>query len=488
MWCLSPTDENLGYKNCIVPLAQQFIHTHVTHSQDIAIQSMLRDYLEPEMTSEMTPETVYLQAQAALCLRCYVSGAIVNACRNIAHLFSSHDSFTYRDLLPFVLDDDGKTLVVFDRDRKQQLRVTRDGPPQPMTYQFFSMEVLRTFQADRPGLPARLSLDNWAMLLTKQNVEVKRFLSDCGFQHLSDWALLNRVRGHQLDQLSERDRQLVEVFHGVYRRDRRNQQIGSRRCSDPSSEQLQEMITILQTKTAVIDHPHELLQSLKRVALQLRQYDIWAYRVPLEIPDAETGCDNIRSDLPSCEIDAADLDRQELLLFFQQQLHLALTAAIARAVRDRITTLECSKKYAALAGQFIPGLQLYYGWDASSEGLSLRDIAPLLGMSSWDQARRILNPGDLLARVRSLTLQRVLDRLLVEVQQKGLAKTPPDPDYLRTLAEQVEAIADEEIFQAAAAEMRAGQCRFFKSIYAQQLRLHLAANLAASNRLVAQGD
>jgi hypothetical protein len=141
---------------------------------------------------------------------------------------------------------------------------------------------------------------------------------------------------------------------------------------------------------------------------------------------------------------------------------------IAQELRDRRTALERSKKYAPLASQFIPGLHLYY-----DQGLSLKAIAPLLGMSSWDQARRVLNPGDLLSRVRALTVQRVCDRVLAQAQQKGFATTPPAPNYLRTLAEQVEATADQEIFQAAGEEIRAGKNRSFHSVYAQQLRVHL---------------
>ena len=50
---------------------------------------------------------------------------------------------------------------------------------------------------------------------------------------------------------------------------------------------------------------------------------------------------------------------------------------------------------------------------------------------------------------------------------------PPEPNYLRRLAEQVEATADQEIFRKAVEEMRAGKNRAFNSFYAQQLRAHL---------------
>lgn len=446
-----------------MPSAQEFARNPILNSQDEAVQSILLSYFHVKSG----PVATRIQVQAGLCLRCYVSTSILKACHTIDHLFGSDKSFTYRDLLPFVLNDDGRTQVILDRDRKAQLVITGDEQPQKATYQIFSVEVLRTFKSEQPEAKSSLSLDNWTFLRTKQNVELKQFLTEFGFQHLSDWALLNRVRPHQLERLSEHDRHLVEVFHGVYRRDRRRL-AGNKRCLDPTTAQLQEMMTDLQAMDVAIAAVGELLPALKHVAIQLRQYDIWSHRVPLEMQDPDTGRDTIRSDLPSSHTDESDLEQQELLMFFHQQLDLALNAAITQELRDRVAALERSKKYAPLAPQFIPGLRLYY-----SQGLSLKEIAPILGMSSWDQARRVLNPGDLLSKVRARTVQQVLDRLLEQAQQKGFAQTPPEPNYLRTLAEQVEATADQEIFQEAVEEMRAGKSRSLTSVYAQQLCLHL---------------
>jgi hypothetical protein len=467
MWCINPAGEQLGYKNHLIVVAQEFAQSHIATASEVAVQSALLSYFH----GKSADVTAMIQAQAGLCLRCYVSAAILKACQTIDHLFGSDKSFTYRDLLPFVLNDDGKTPVILNTDRTAQLVLMDHESPQVATYPVFAVEVLRTFKSDKSGSQSRLSLDNWTHLITKQNTELRQFLAEFGFQHLSDWALLNRVRPHQLEQLSDRDRDLVAVFHQVYRRDRRQQMAGGQRCPDPSISQLEEMMTALQARNRAMTTVGDLIPALKQVAVQLRQYDIWSHRVPLEIPDDETGRDTIRSDLPSRDPDESDLEQQELLTFFHQQLNLALNDAIAQELHDRVAALNQSKKYAPFASQFIPGLCLYY-----FQGLSLKAIAPMLGMSSWDQARRILNPGDLLSKVRALTVQQVLDRLLERVQQKGLAPKPPEPNYLKMLAEQVEATADQTIFQAAAEEIRAGQGRSFHSIYAQQLRLHLHPN------------
>ena len=59
---------------------------------------------------------------AGLCLRCYISEAIVQECKRINYLYSGEKRFNYRDLLPFVLNDDGQNLIVLDKDVETQLR------------------------------------------------------------------------------------------------------------------------------------------------------------------------------------------------------------------------------------------------------------------------------------------------------------------------------------------------------------------------------
>lgn len=479
LWRIDPASSRTGYKRSLIPVAQEF-------SQKQALSN------EPEETSDDRTQSKTLQAtlltkfqtptvdatersHAGLCLRCYVSEPILNACRKIDRLFGNDRSFTYRDLLPFVLNDDGKTLVVPDRDGKTQVAVDRDGTSQSIAYRFFSMQILQTFKSnDRSSM----SLDNWVYLQTKQNPELKNFLSEFGFKQLSDWALLNRARLKQLEQLAERDRHLIEVFHAVYRRDRLQQNQGSTRCLNPNTAQLQEMETELRSRDIPIE-TSTLMPELRRVALQLRQYDLWSYREPLEIEDSETGDRKLRNDLPHNASNEVDGEQQELLAFFHGQLQVALVDAIEHEMCDRIKTLKKSKGYAAFAHQLIPGLHLYY-----SQGISLKEAASILGMSNWAQARRILNPGELIGSVRRLTVRQVLTRMLQKAQEKGLTEIPPQPDYLESLVEQIEAFADAEIFQKAFEEIQAGKNRVMGSVYAQQLCIYLGKHTKAAQRVV----
>ena len=124
----------------------------------------------------------------------------------------------------------------------------------------------------------------------------------------------------------------------------------------------------------------------------------------------------------------------------------------SRRLKLVLPSYKKSKRYAPLASQFTVGLQLYY-----CQGESLREIAPQLGMTSWDRARRVLNPGGLLSKVRTLCLQKLLDSILEKASEKGLTEIPPKIEYLKVLGEQVEAFADREVFQEAAAEIRSGR-------------------------------
>ena len=454
---ISLTKEKVGYEHSLVAAAQEFFRQAV-HSQNEDIQATLHSYFQNQDYTIDRDRS----ANAGLCLRCYVSYPILKACQKLDSLFSGDKLFSYRDLLPFVLNDDGKTRIVLDRDGKTQLVLSNNSQTKTTAYQFFSVKILQSYDYDSQS---RMSLDNWAFLQTKQNPELRNFLSEFGFKTLSDWALLNRTRPKQLERLSMRDRHLVEVFHAVYRQDRRQQrQKAAKRCPEPTEDQLKKMLGSLQSTKVVINTTADVMKALKQIAIQLRQYDIWSYREPLEIQEPDTGNYVVRSDLPYDSISETDVEQQELLQFLHQQLQLALVSGLEQEIEASIAKLQKSKRYAPLASRFTVGLQLYY-----CQGKSLREIAPKLKMTSWDQARRVLNPGGLLSKVRASCLQKLLDSILKKASEKGLTEIPPKIEYLKVLGEQVEAFADREVFQEAASEIQSGKNRSLDSLYAQHL-------------------
>ncbi len=473
MWQIRAASDDQGFQSRLLIPAQEYLDK--TSLDNVAYGKNPNGSLSQPQTLESTLLSSFYRkdisvdltnaAQAGLCLRCYISEPILKACKKIDSLFNSQGCFTYRDLLPFVLNDDGKRLIVLDPDNQNQLAVNPEGEAQLAAYSIFSVRVLQTF---RPNLNSSMSLDNWTYLQTKQNPEIKKFLSELGFQQISDWALLNRVRKAQLERLSDRDQSLVKVFHSVYRRDRQQQPKLSVKCPNPSSKQLQEMSTCLLAESISYSSTDELLNELKQIASQLREYDIWGTREPLDIYDSTTQDYSFRSDLPYTSSRIDDLEQQELLSSLSQQLLSALTDMIEKCILDRVATLAKSKRYREFSNLFIPGLLLYY-----RQGMPLRKVASEIGMTSWDQARRILNPGELLNQIRTLTIQHFLKQTITKAQKMGFIQQTPDPDYINTLIEQIEAFADAEIFQEAAEEIRVGKNRSLTSVYAQQLSLKL---------------
>ncbi len=451
---LSISSGQRGYDVRALPMAKTFLEQQAsTHLPT----ELIRLFQTPA-----SPIEIKTQAQSGLCLRCYVSQPIVRACQKLANLFGTAQQFSYRDLLPFVLNDDGRQLVVLSADQKAHLQIDEQNNTQPIAYKAFSIEVIKTYQADSA---TSMSLDNWTYLKTKQHPELKQFLAEFGFQHLSDWAMLNRVRSRQLASLAERDQHLVKVFHAVYRRDRRQQAVkGPKRCPEPTTAQLTEMAAQLSSTVNTFNTERDLLHDLKQIATQLRQFDIWQSREPLDYFDAAAGQYETRSDLPTATITIESGEEQAILTSLHEQLATAFPASLQMVLEARISKLAKSRKYAAFADKLVIGLQHYY-----RDGRSLKELVPILGMSSWDQARRIINPGELLNQVRAQTLTQLIDHMLEIVQKNALAPWPPTPDYLQQLTEQLEAFADAEIFAAAASEMKSGSYRAFDSHYAQQL-------------------
>jgi len=222
------------------------------------------------------------------------------------------------------------------------------------------------------------------------------------------------------------------------------------------------MRTLLNSQ--MLSDDQSLLQALKQVVTQLRHYDVWRSRESLEDLNPETGEYQTRTDLPSTPIETEDPEASEMVQRLHQQLLEALNTSLKQALTARIAKLKQSKRYTPFADKVVIGLQYYY-----RDRISLREMPPLLGMSSNDQARRILDPGGLLNQVRSLTIQQLLAQVLAIVENKKLAPWPPSPDYLQQLSEQLEGFADDEIFQAAAADMKAGSHRKLDSAYAQAI-------------------
>lgn len=456
---LDATEMGRGYKLQRLPPAQEFLGQHFPECLDSVVG--LDDGIPVQLLRwyrDLTPDPES-RSGAELCLRCYVSYPILQSCLKRSRLFGPGNGFTYRDLLPFVLNDSG--------DRPQ-------GGFVP-----FSIEILQSFSPDQ-----NCTLTGWVDLRVRRNPELNRFLLERGLHFSSDWALLNRANPREL---ADMDAALVEVFHEVYRRDRLQQQRPGRRqkCLDPTAAQLQEMMQRLRAQQVLLHSSHSLLSQLKRIAQTLRQEDIWGRRgfpltEPLETADPETGEIHLR-EIPSYSVSHAEaIQHSELQQFCDERLLHSLDQGIRQTICDRIQHLEQRPRYAPLAHQVKPALCLLY-----FEGKSQAQIATLLGMTNQSQVSRILNPKELLSSIRQRTLEILLHDILTKVRELEIVEFPVSPEYFTNLMQQLEAFVDEQVFQAAAAEINTGRNRVMESLLAQRLRHILSEpTLRLSNCLI----
>ncbi|MGJ3249118.1 MAG: hypothetical protein ACFE0I_23975 [Elainellaceae cyanobacterium] len=478
---IDPASQGCGYKKQLIPTALEFIQQRFPTDVDTDADTVEyeRSHSLPErhreiqtcllrwFCAEPAPSERFQSATAGLCLRCYVTYPILNACKQLASLFSASRQFTYRDLLPFVLNDDGKTQILLDPDNQTQHVLASDGKTRPSKYRFFTVEVLRKFDIHAESAS---TLETWAYYQTKQNQELKNFLSEQGFGLLSNWALLNRVGPKQLDTFSPRDRYIIESFHAVYRRDRRrNAQHRGRKCSEPSANQLREMQQWLREQGISISTLEEISRELHRLAQLLRRYDIWSRSgTPVSEPLNGLHPDINREFADPNSVNSLEaIAQQELEDFCRHQLIACLDEAIAEGLQTYINGLQ-RRRYASFVPLIVPALQLFYG-----EGRSQGEIASTLGFKNQVQVSRVLNLQKLLSQIRGQTITRLFQILSQVIHQGRLASISTNPEYASNLLHQLELFADAEVFQSAAVEIRTTKNRVIDSVYAQRLRQHL---------------
>jgi hypothetical protein len=403
------------------------------------------------------------KGKAGLCLRCYISEHIVTACKKRANLLSRNQGVTYQALLPFVLDDDGQSLIIVDKEGKQQLEITENQQFIPKSHDIFTVEILNSYQNSLNN-KVKLSLRNWTYLKTKQNKKIVEFLSEFGFSNVTDWALLNRVRQYQLQQLTEQEQLIIKVYREVYKRDRRQKQTILRsKCQPPSVEQLQEMIHKLNIET--IKKPDTLLNELQRIATQMRGVVV---SLDSKIMDKEGETKTL--EVPYYDVPIEEKEKLEIFNQIQANLMQSFKVNIGKAVENTKQRLQRSKSYSAYASQYKSVLKSFY-----QEGKSISQIAKEIGIEQY-KASRIFSPKNLLKDVRQQTIDDLVDSILKLIKERKIMIEPFDHNYLTLLTETVEQYADQEIFTEASAKIMTSTNNNHENLYTQTLIEYLTQN------------
>ncbi|BAU10461.1 hypothetical protein LEP3755_09450 [Leptolyngbya sp. NIES-3755] len=301
---------------------------------------------------------------ALLCLRCYISYQIVSTCLRLVERFGDRYSFNLTDILPFVLDDQGRT----------EFRKT------------LSFEILRTFQPDKG------SLSTWTARFVQQRPDLTRFFAQQGLLLVSNWALLNDTSEKQLCRIlsevyllspREIDRAiaLLNAYHSVYRNDPSR----AGRCIPPSIAQLQKIAQHLSSS----DSPDVLMSRLNRLGNYVRQYRVWCRRgAALTCPIDSVMLQPVEIEKQVCPLETRFLRR------YRQALITELDRAIINVLTARMQKVSSQDFLLSLHA-------LYCGKQ------TMRAIAVQLGLPGQYRVVRLVQ----LAKLRSTIQAELIDRL-----------------------------------------------------------------------------
>ena len=373
-------------------------------------------------------------ALALLCLRCFVSHAIRQACLQLVNQFGDYYQFQGADLFPFVLDDDGKSVE---------------------RYRPLGVHIIETFT------PGKTSLEGWAMHLTRNQTDLNQFLIERGLYRVSDWAILNDTAPSQLPKILgefhaltpaevQSAQTLLEQYHQIYRRDRlqQRQQGKGGRCRQPSETQLREMDGTVTPQTVLAD--------LRQLAYWLRQYRIQARG---GTPLAES-LDAVGSpEVAAPQTNEADSQQAAFLQAYREQVNTALAEAMTQTLAAYCEKLR--RKQPPKDQAFLQALILFH-----CEGQSMKAIAPQVGLTTQVQVTRLMNLKRLRADVRNALLSQLRDRV------QAAALTVTSAERLHEIGDHLDALLAEDadrLIAEAESEAKIPYNRTAKSVFARQL-------------------
>ncbi len=408
---------------------------------------------------------------AERCLQCFISSEIERVCQRLEAQFGVEHGFTYRDLLPFVLDDDSRK---FTRNTKT---------PVSTAYQSLQREILNSFDPDQS------SLATWTNRRVKHHRELNAFLLEHGVYLVSDWAILNDttpkqlqrifLQFHQLTPLEiQQATQLLESYHAVYRAQRLKQrQTGIKgQCLPPTTEQLHQMAQRLSTQRP---SPETLLAQLQAMASRLREYRIHVRggSLPTESIDATLpGAMNDRISFTNFVDNRDSNDEQtEFLDLYRQQFLTCLDQAVAQVTDNQVTKL--NRKNPQKAQKFLIALELFH-----CQGRSMGEIAKIVNLQAQFQVSRLLQLKSFRADVQQqllVLLRELCFSAALRYRLSNEAKAYSDPQRLQTLNQQIEEALEEQVsrmLEEAATE--ASTATFTKniatsSLFSERLCCHL---------------
>jgi hypothetical protein len=373
----------------------------------------------------------FTQPEAQLVLRCLISHQVVIACQSLVNQFGQFYGFNIGDLLPLVLDDDGKPW-------------TNQG-----TYKILAQQVLDRFD------PSAGKLSTWVTRLVRQHPAISACLLDHGLYLVSDWAILNDTKPDQLYRIwtqhynlspneAEQACCLLESFRQVYTPERRP---GSR-CKDPTPDQMDRIAQTFSAALARTISTAEMQKQLTQLCKRLRAYRILARGGQirgLSVDDAQT-LERIQDKSACNSAPEEDNGLRDRLIsacrdIFDSALPQSIHSAIAQAHSQFCASPRSDTR--AKAKLYFPALRLFHG-----DRISMGEIAPRVGLKRQDDVSRLLNLNHLRTQVRTQVLTQCLGQIKPILQTQGgltCAQIDQAVEAIEALfAEQIDPILQEE--------------------------------------------
>jgi hypothetical protein len=380
-------------------------YTLTSNLEDAKVQQQLL-----ELSQDQTNDKSCL---AERCLLCFISWQIQQTCWQLQVQFGNAYGFTYRDLLPYVLDDDGN--------------LTPTG-----SYQCLGRKILQTFD------PTKSNLTNWVNIKVKQNPEINKFLLEFGIYRVTDWAILNDTSPKKLEQVLRDFHSLtpteITYFAALFRsyteiyKLQRLQQVSLGKkgiCSQPTTPQLEQIAARLHQIGKQLDE-ETVLAELQILANYLREYRIYKRSGSLptvEISQVEDADHNENSPRELWEFEEQNHQR-EFLELYRDQFLLCLEASFDIVLKNRVNKLETKK--GDKAGIFLKALQLFH-----CQQMSMTEIAQSLGLRAQDAVTRLLKLKDFRADVQREFVKMLCDRVV------DLAQNYSHPERIKQLEQEL---------------------------------------------------
>jgi hypothetical protein len=396
-WSLLLLDSSGRVRHRELPAVQAFLaETFPAFLEDAAVDEQLVRSLLP---------LIQTQPQARMVLRCLISHHVVAACQSLYNQFGQFYRFNLGDLLPLVLDDEGKPW-----------QETPEGGYQTLAHRVF----------DRFD-PSMGRLGTWVTRLVRQHPPMTECLLNHGLYLVSDWAILNDTKPHQLYRIwtqtyqfspeeAERDCNVLEAFRLVYTAEHRP----GARCKDPSPEQLERIAAGVAEKTPRPFSLPELQKHLTQICKRLRTHRILVRGGQvsgLSLEDTQT-LERIQ-DKVTYEQKPQDEDqvlRDRLMMDCRNIFEVALPKAIGWGLEKahKVFLNSPRRDTREKSALYFPAMSLFH-----CDRIPMGEIATRIGLKRQDDVSRLLNLNHLRAEIEQSVLDQCLHQIKPLLRDQG---------------------------------------------------------------------